>query len=327
MLRRLRYITPVLGLIAATVWTTAVHAETYPVKTATIVTPYSSGGSVDAVARMVAEELHASLGQTFIVENRVGAFGNIAADFVAKAKADGYTLLVHNASAVASSISAFKNLPFDPRKDFVPVAIVAHQPGVLVTNPSLPVKTVEEFIAYAKSKPGKLNYGVGGIFGPTHTPAVLFSMKTGIQSEPVMYKGAAPAIIDLVGGQIDFMFDTAPTSLPFIKDGRLRVLAVTSAGRLDSLPDVPTISESGVAGYEFNSWIGMSAPSGTPKEVVAKLNAEINKMLSKNSFRKRLADYGLEASKGESPEEFRAFIDTEIDLYADIVKASGIPPQ
>ena len=154
---------------------------------------------------MLADELRKSLNQPFLVENRVGAYGNIAAGHVAKASPDGYTLLVHNAAAVASSASAFKSLTFNPRTDFAPVAIVAHQPGVLVVNPALPVKSVQDFIDYARTKAGKLNYGVGGIFGPTHTPAVLFEMKTGIKAEAVMYKGAAPAIVDLVGGQIDFI--------------------------------------------------------------------------------------------------------------------------
>jgi tripartite-type tricarboxylate transporter receptor subunit TctC len=297
------------ALFAASVATPGVIlAQEYPAKTVNIVVPYAAGGSVDAVARMLAEEFRKAFGQPFVVENRVGAYGNIAADHVAKAQADGYTLLVHNASAVASSASAFKTLPFDPRKDFTPVGIIAHQPGVLVTHPSLPAKNVLEFIAHAKSRQGKLNYGVGGVFGPTHTPAVLFEMKTGIKAEPVMYKGAAPAIVDLVGGQIDFMFDTAPTSLPHISTGKLRVLAVTSAKRL------------------FNSWIGVSAPAMTPPAIVAKLNATINKLLQEPAFKQRLKDYGLDPAGVTSPEEFGAFIKEERDLYAEIVKASGMPP-
>ena len=327
MFSTLRRVTALLAIAAAGAFSGTVLAQAYPARTVSVVTPYATGGSVDAVARMLAEEFRASLGQTFIVENRVGAFGNIAAEYVAKAKPDGYVLLVHNASAVASSISAFKQLGFDPRKDFAPVAIVASQPGILVTHPSVPVRSVQDFIAFAKARPGKLNYGVGGVFGPTHTPAVLFAMKTGIDIVPVMYKGAAPAITDLVGGQIDLMFDTVPTSLPFVRAGKLRALAVTSAHRLSGMPDVPTVQESGIAGYEFNSWIGMSAPAGTPREIITRLNAEIGKLLSKESFLKRLADYGLEPSKPASPEEFRAFISTEIDLYANIVKASGIAPQ
>lgn len=315
-----------LALITANVFIPAAHAEPYPSKVVNIVVPYAAGGSVDAVARMLAQELGKSLGHPFVVENRIGASGNIAAGYVAKAKPDGYTLLVHNAAAVASNVSAFKNLSFDPRKDLTPVALVANQPGVLVVNPTLPVKTVQEFITYAKSNPGKLNYGVGGAFGVTHTPAVLFSIKTGIKAEPIMYRGAAPAITDLVGGQLDFMFDTAPTSLPFLEDNKLRILGVTSAHRMDVLPNVPTIQEAGVPGYVFNSWIGMSAPSNTPPEIISKLNTQINKMLSDNAFKKRLANYGLEPSDGISSEEFSAFINSEVDLYAEIVKASGIPP-
>ena len=326
MLQLLRRAVPLMAAVAAALLPAAGHANQYPSKVVTVIVPYSAGGSVDAVGRMLAQGLGQSLGQPFVVENRVGASGNIAAARVAKAEPDGYTLLVHNAAAVASNISAFKELTFDPRKDLTPVAIVANQPGVLVVNPKLPVNTVQEFIDYAKSRPGELNYGVGGVFGVTHTPAVLFSMKTGIKAEPVMYKGMAPAITDLVSGQIDFMFDTAPTSLPFINDGRLRILGVTSDHRMEAIPDVPTIAESGVPGYVFNSWIGMSAPSGTPPEIIDQLNSRINEMLADPDFQKKLAEYGLEPSKGLSTEEFGRFIETEIDLYADIVRESGIPP-
>ena len=316
----------VLLAVCSVAGTAPARAQTYPEKPVTIVVPYATGGSVDVVARMLADELRKALNQPFLVENRVGAYGNIAAGHVAKASPDGYTLLVHNAAAVASSASAFKTLSFNPRTDFAPVAIVAHQPGVLVVNPSLPVKSVQEFIDYARSRTGKLNYGVGGIFGPTHTPAVLFEMKTGIKAEPVMYKGAAPAIVDLVGGQIDFMFDTAPTSLPHISTGRLRPIAVTSAKRLEGLPDVPTISEGGVAGYEFNSWIGMTAPAGTPEPVIARLNGVVNRLLADAAFQKRLKEYGLEPSPQRTPAEFGQFVREETGLYAEIIKASGIEP-
>ncbi len=317
-----------LALLAAgaIVGSAPAPAQAYPEKAVTIVVPYATGGSVDVVARMLADELRKSLNQPFLVENRVGAYGNIAAAHVAKASPDGYTLLVHNAAAVASSASAFKSLTFNPRTDFAPVAIVAHQPGVLVVNPALPVKSVKDFIDYARTKAGKLNYGVGGIFGPTHTPAVLFEMKTGIKAEAVMYKGAAPAIVDLVGGQIDFMFDTAPTSLPHISTGRLRPIAVTSAKRLEGLPDVPTVSEGGVAGYEFNSWIGMTAPAGTPEAVISRLNGVVNRMLADPAFQKRLKDYGLEPSPQQTPAQFGQFVREETDLYAQIIKASGIDP-
>lgn len=317
----------VLTFIAAVSYAFVVHGQTYPSRTVTIVGPYPAGGSVDVVGRMIGEELKAALGQLFIVEDRPGAGGNIAAEYVARAKPDGHVLLVHNAASVASNISVYKKLNFDPRKDLAPVAIVALQPGVLVINPSLPVKSVQEFIAHATSRPGQLNYAVGGVFGVTHTPAVLFSMKTGIDAKPVMYKGSAPGITDLVGGHVDFMFDTIPTSLPLIREGKLRVLAVTSANRLKSLPDVPTVRESGIAGYEFNSWIGVSAPGDTPKEIVSRLNGEISKLLTNESFVKRLADMGLEVAKPMSPGEFRAFVDAEIEMYANVVKASGIAPQ
>lgn len=312
-------------LAGAALFATSAQAA-YPDKTIRLVVPYAAGGSVDAVARVVASELSQRLGESIVVDNRGGASGNIGANLVAKAAPDGYTLLVHNASSVAANVSAFKSLPFDPRKDLRAVAKVANQPGVLVANPALPVNSVGEFLEYVQKHPNTLHYGVGGLFSPTHTAAVLFSIVSGARIEPVMYKGAAPAMIDLVSGQIDFMFDNAPTSLPFIKEGRIKALAVTAEKRIAALPDTPTFLEAGLKDYVFNSWIGVSAPTGTPEAVLDMLNGALNQLVSEPAFQQRMEALGLEASAPMSRHEFGQYIAGEVDLYSRIVKASGIDP-
>ncbi len=243
---------------------------------------------------------------------------------MAKSAPDGYTLLM-GATGLTASVSVLAKLPFELMNDFAPVALVAHQPIVLVLHPSLPVKTVAEFIALAKARPGKLNYGSTGTGSASHMATEMFIMMTGANMGHVPYKGSAPALTDLVGGQIELMFELVPTAIPFIQSGKLRALAVTSSQPSGMLPGVPTMQEAGIKGYHFIGWLGVLAPAGTPKDIVAKLNAEIQKAID-GDLRKRLIELGLEVAGG-TPEQFTAFMHADIAKYAKLVKASGMPLQ
>jgi tripartite-type tricarboxylate transporter receptor subunit TctC len=301
------------------------HAQSYPAKPVRIVVGFSAGGAIDIVARRLAQKLTESLGQQFIVENRVGAGSVIGTDYVAKAAPDGYTLLLSGVTGLAAGASVFKQLPYDTRRDFAPVILVLQNPAVLIVHPSVPAKTVKEFIALVKSRPGKLNYASSGAGGGQHLAAEMFIMTTGVNLVHVPYKGAAPALNDLVGGQVDLMFESIPTSaIQFIETGKLRALAVTSPRRSKLLPAVPTMQEAGLKGFEFRTWMGLAGPAGTPKEVVARLNAATNKVIASGDLRAWLEGLGLEIAGG-TPEQFQAFLEKEIDMYARIVKASGMP--
>ena len=302
----------------------ATHAQGYPAKPVRIVVGFPAGGSVDLVARLVAAKLAEVHGQTFIVDNRPGATGYIGASLVAKAAPDGYTLLM-GATGLTSGVSVFAKLPFDLIADFAPVALVANQPIVLVLHPSVPARTVAEFTALAKARPGKLNYGSTGTGSSAHMAAEMFVMMTGVSIVHVPYKGSAPALTDLVGGQIEFMFENVPTAIPYVQNGKLRALAVTSVQRAGMLPDVPTMQEAGLKGYNFNGWLGVLAPAGTPKDIVAKLNSEVQKAIA-GDLRKRLTELGLEIAGG-TPDQFTAFMHEDIARYAKLVKASGMPLQ
>jgi len=302
----------------------AAGAQTYPTKPVRIVVGFAAGGSVDIVARILAQRMTEVFGQNFVVDNRVGAAGNIGAEHVAKSPPDGYTLLLSSVTALASGISIYRKLPFDPRKDFVPVILVTHQPSVLVVHPSVPARTVTELVAIAKARPGRLNYGTSGIGGVHHLRGEMFMMLTGVRFEAVPYKGGGPALVDLVGGQIDLMLDTIPTVIDFVRGGRLRALAVTSEKRAAVLPDVPTLAEAGVQGYEMKSWHGIAAPAGTPSPIVQRLNAEMHKAVT-GELRPRFSELGLEVAGG-TPEAFAAFIREEIERYARLVKAAGLQP-
>jgi tripartite-type tricarboxylate transporter receptor subunit TctC len=303
----------------------AVQAQAYPTKPVRIVVGFAAGGSVDIVARILAQRLGESFGQPFLVENRVGAAGNIGADHVAKSAPDGYTILLSSATALASGISIYRKLPFDPRTDFAPVILVAHQPSVLVVHPSVPAQTVKELVALAKGRPGRLNYGTSGLGGVHHMRGEMFMLLTGVRFEAVPYKGGGPALNDLIGGQIDVMLDTVPTVIEFVRNGRLRALAVTSAQRVGALPTVPTLAQAGVPGYDLKSWHGLAVPAGTPRQIVQRLNGEAHKAIT-GELKARFAEMGLDAAGG-TPEEFAAFIREEIVRYARLVKASGMPLQ
>jgi tripartite-type tricarboxylate transporter receptor subunit TctC len=298
------------------------YAQTWPNRPIRMVVPFPAAGTTDIVARAVAAEIGKSLGQQVIVDNRPGAGGNIGSDLVAKAAPDGYTIVMGTVGTHAINVTLYSKLPYDAVKDFAPVTLVASVPNVLEVNPSLPVNTVGELIAYAKANPGKLNFASSGNGTSIHLSGELFKSMTGIQMLHIPYKGSAPAITDLIAGQANLMFDNLPSSIGHIKGGQLRAIAVTTLTRSPALPDVPTINESGVPGYEASSWFGVLAPAGTPKEIVGRLHDEIVKALKTPALRKNLQNQGAEPV-GDTPEEFAAHIQSEIAKWAKVVKQSG----
>ncbi len=310
-----------LALAAATA-SPAAHADSpYPSKPVKLIVGFAPGGTTDVIARVIAQKLSASMGQQFIVDNRSGAGSNLGAQAVAKADPDGYTLY---ASSVANTInmSLYPNPGYDFAKGMVPVAMFAKVPNLLVVHPGLPVKTVPEYIAYAKAHPGKLSFASSGNGSSIHLSGELFKVMAKVDLLHVPYRGSGPAVSDLVGGQVQSMFDNLPSALPQVKGGKLRAIAVTSAKRSPALPDVPTIAESGLPGYDVQSWFALNAPPKTPPEIVAKLNAEVNKVLSSKDVQDRLAELGAVATT-MSPAEYGSFIDAEIAKWGPVVKASG----
>ncbi|MCC7487051.1 MAG: tripartite tricarboxylate transporter substrate binding protein [Burkholderiales bacterium] len=314
-----------IGLIVLALAAGGAQGQAYPSKLVRLVVGYPAGGSIDVVGRMLGNAFTRTWGQQFIVENRSGAAGTIAARLVADAAPDGHTLLVGAAAQISSAPSNFRKLSYDPQRDLTAIALVAKQPNILIVHPSVPVRSAKEFIARVKANPGKFTYGSSGIGATQHMSAELFAMMTGAQIVHVPYKGGAPAMIDLLSGQIDFMFSVVPTAVPYIKAGRVRGIALTSLNRIEALPDVPTLHESGLAGFDFSGWIGLLGPANVPPELVAQLNAEVNKAV-KGALRKPLVDLGLGLAPG-TPEQFAAFIREDTAKIARIVKAAKIPPQ
>jgi len=297
----------------------------YPAKVVRMIVGYPPGGSIDVVGRMVGQEFTRTMGQQFIVENRAGAGGTISAQAVVSAPPDGYTLLAGAAGQISSAPSNFKKLSYDPIKDLTPIALIANQPNILIVHPSVPVRTAKEFIARVKANPGKFTYGSSGIGATQHMSAELFAMMTGANIVHVPYKGGAPAMIDLLAGQIDFIFSVVPTAVPYINSGRVRGIALTSLKRIESLPNVPTLDESGLKGFELSGWIGLLGPAGLPRPLVTQLNAETNKAVT-GPLRKQLIDLGLGLDPG-TPEQFAAFIKEDTARIAKVVKAAKIEPQ
>ena len=297
-------------------------AQNYPTKPVKFVTPYPPGGTTDILARLLGTKLQQSLGQPFLVESKAGAGGNVGTDSVAKAPGDGYTILMGASGPLAINVSLFKNLPYNPEKDLAPVVHVASVPLVLVVHQSFPAKNVKELLALLKAKPDGYSYASAGNGTPQHLSAELFKQLTGTKMVHVPYKGSGPAINDLVGGQVPIAFESLIPILPQLKGGKLRPLAVTSLKRSALLPDVPTLDESGVKGYESIAWYGVVAPGKTPKPIVDKLNAEMVKALRDPDIKQRLAEMGSAEVAG-SPEKFGALIKAEIAKWAPVVKASG----
>jgi tripartite-type tricarboxylate transporter receptor subunit TctC len=300
----------------------AVHAQPYPSKSIRYVVPYAPGGSTDIVARVLALKLSEAMGQQVVVDNRPGAGGAIGADIVAKSPPDGYTMVTAVTSIMAINQFLYRKLPYDPEKDFAPVTQVGSLPLILVIHPSLPAKNVREFIAIAKAKPGQLNYGSSGVGTATHMTTELFKAMAGVDLVHIPYKGSGQVMGDVIGGQLALIFDQIVSSLPHVQGGKLRMLAITSAKRFPSLPDLPTIAESGVPGYESISWAGVAVPAGTPKEIVARLHAEIVKVLAMPDIRERFLRDGIETI-GSTPEQFSEHIRRERIKWAKVVKDSG----
>jgi tripartite-type tricarboxylate transporter receptor subunit TctC len=297
-------------------------AQGYPNRPIRLVVPFPAAGTTDILARAVAQKLTEALGQAVVVDNRPGAAGNIGSDLVAKSAPDGYTLLMGTVGTHAINPSLYSNMPYDHVKDFVPVVLVAGVPNVLVVNPELPVNSVADLIKLAKAKPGTINFASSGSGTSIHLSGELFKTMAGVDMMHVPYKGSSPALTDLIGGQVQIMFDNLPSSLAQIKAGKLRAVAVTSLKRAPALPDVPTISESGLPGFEASSWFGVLAPAGTPAPIVARINGEVNKWLQSADARERLLGQGAEAAGG-TPEQFASYIRVETEKWAKVVKASG----
>ncbi len=297
-------------------------AQGYPAKPIRMIVGSSPGGPIDFAARLSALILTEALGQSVMVENRTGAGGTIGNEFVARAAPDGYTLLTASAATLCVAPSLYPNLPYDALKDFAAITTVANSTFVLVVHPSLPAKTVMEFIALARSRPRQLHFGSAGSGSVTHLAAELFRRMAGIEAVHVPYKGAAPALIDLIGGRLQFTFDSVLTSSPHVKAGKLRALGVTSATRSPVMPELPTIAEAGLPGYEASTWFGLVAPAGTPRDIIAKLNSIMVKSLSSPGTRDRLLAQGLEPV-GNTPEQFTQLIRGELPKWAEVVKFSG----
>ena len=315
---------PIRSLLLAAVgslFAVMVQAQSYPSKPVRVVVPYPPGGPTDIVARVLFQQVAESTGQQFVIDNRAGAGGNIGAEVVAKAPADGYTLLI-GTTAHAINMSLFKSLNYDVQKDLAPVSLLTQGPLVLVAHPQFPANSVKELIDMAKAKPGSLNFASSGNGQSTHLSAELFNSMAGTKMVHVPYKGSAPALSDLMTGQVGIMFDTTLSAMPFVRAGKLKALGVTSPQRTPAAPDVPTIAESGLPGYEVFAWNGVLVPAGTPKAIVAQLNEEIRKAMQLPQVRDKFSAQGFAAS-WNTPDQFGVFVRNEVDKWARTVKASG----
>jgi tripartite-type tricarboxylate transporter receptor subunit TctC len=301
------------------------QANTYPNHQIKIISPFATGGIADGFSRILAQGLSEAYGQPVIVENKTGGGGNIGADFVAKSPADGYTLIMGSIGTHAVNPYLVKSMPYDPLKDFVPVAFVLDAEGLLAVNPNVPVKNVSELITYIKANPGKVSYGSGGIGTASHLAGELFVLMTKVDMTHIPYKGNALAITDLIGGQTQLMFATMPTILPYVKSDKLRGLAVTGATRDPSMPDLPSISET-LPGFDVKNWIGLFAPVGTPPAIVKKLHAEVSKIMQQPAVQKKLESEGAKYY-AMSPEAFGAFQKKEAARWGKIIKSAGIRPE
>ena len=311
-----------LVVAAGLAGTVIATAQSYPSKPIRIIVPYPAGGTSDILARAIGPGITAALGQPVVIENKPGSTGNVGAELVAKSPPDGYTVMLADIGSLAISPSIFPALPFDPVKDFAPVIMVAYSPHLLAVNPALPAKDVKELIALAKAKPGTLNFAVSGVGGANHLAGVDFALRTGIKWTYIPYKGGAQAITDVVGGQADVLFNGMVATYPMVKGGKLKALAISSPRRFAAAPDIPTVAESGLPGFETGSFQGLVAPAGTPPEIVARLHQTITKVLATPEMQERLATAGAELRPG-SPAEFGGFIRDEKARWAKVVKDSG----
>ncbi|MBX5164038.1 MULTISPECIES: tripartite tricarboxylate transporter substrate binding protein [unclassified Rhizobium] len=311
------------GVLAALAAGTSAAAADFPDRAITMVVPFAAGGSTDVVARIVAQKMSEDLGQQVIVQNVAGAGGNLGADNVARAEPDGYTILMGTVATHALNPLILKSTPYDPEKDFAPVSLLVVVPNVLVVNPELPAKTVQGLVALLKAEPDKYSYASSGNGTPLHLSGELFKAMAGVSMQHIPYKGAGPALNDVIGNQVPIMFDNLPSSSSHIKAGTLRALAVTTAERAPSFPDVPTIAESGIAGYETYTWNALFAPAKTPSEVVMRLNASANKALKDPAVAERMKEFSA-TIVGSTPEQLGAHVKAELAKWGPVVKGANI---
>jgi tripartite-type tricarboxylate transporter receptor subunit TctC len=321
---KMRQLLAVLGLTVSTLLPGAAIAQKYPAKAVRIVVGFAPGGATDISARAIAQKLTDKLGGSFIVDNRPGAAGNIAAEIVAKSAPDGYTILMANATIAIPSLYA--KLPFDVTKDLAPLSLIVLGPSVLAVHPSLPVKDVKGLIALAKAKPNALSFGSGGVGNSTHLAMELFAHMAGVKMVHVPYKGGSPSVVGLVIGEVQVLFTSIPSALTQINAGKMRALGVSISERSKALPDVPTIAEAGLPNYYAASWYGLLLPAGVPKDVVAALAKEIGAIMREPDIQEKMLKQGFEPA-GNSAEEFTKFIREEMPRWANIVKIAGIKPQ
>jgi tripartite-type tricarboxylate transporter receptor subunit TctC len=310
--------------MAQTTSTGAGHA--YPNRPIRMVAPFPAGGGIDIVARALGQRLSMALGQAIVIDNRSGADGMIGADMVAKSPRDGYTLLFASTGPLVINPALNTRMTYNTLVDFAPVTIAVDNPMCLVIHPSIPAKNVRELIAFARARPGQINYGSGGVGNGLHLAGEIFKTITGVNIVHVPYRGGAPAVTDLVAGQVHMMISSIPMMLPQIRSGRLRALAVSSQSRMKLLPDVPTMREAGLERFNANSWYGLLAPAGTPGEIVNRLNSESVKVLRSDEMREYLAQQGSNAAWSDSPQEFSAHIKSELEKWAQVVKTAGLTP-
>ncbi len=308
--------------VAGTMLCTGAWAQAYPTKAIRVVVPFPPGGGTDIIARETTQKVAAATGWTFVIENKPGAGGNLGVDAAAKSPADGYTLVLGQTSNLAINPTLYAKMPYDSQKDLAPVVLVANAPLVIVTGVGTPYKTLADAVAAAKSKAGGLNFASPGNGTVAHLTSEMFQKAAGIKTQHVPYKGAAQALTDVISGTVELYMSSVPTLIGQIRNNKLRPLAVTSAKRVDDLPNVPTINESGFKGFDAVTWFGLLAPAGTPKDVIARLNAEFNKALQNPELRKKLGDEGADAAGG-TPEQFAALIRDEIPRWGKVVKESG----
>ena len=311
----------VLAVVTLCAFLGSAAGQTWPSKPIRYLVPFPPAGATDITARIIADKISGPLGQPVVVENRAGAAGNVGTALVAKSAPDGYTILQ---LTVAQSISAtlYAKLDYDLERDLTSAAMVALVPNVMIVHPSVPAKSVAEFIALAKANPGKFNFASSGSGTSIHMSAEMFKMLTGVNIVHIPYKGSGPALADMIGGQVDLMFDNLTSSIGHIRSGKLRALAITSATRYPELPDLPTMQEAGIPGYEATAWFGIVAPKGTPRNVIMRINNEVNKALAQDDVKDKLAQQGALA-RAWTPEQFGDFIHNEIVKWAKVVKASG----
>ncbi len=302
--------------------TSTSSGQAYPTKPIRMIVPYPPGGTSDIIARILGQKLLDAWGQQIVVDSRPGANGGIGCEIAAKAPADGYTLLVGNMTPIAANPSLYRKLGYDSLRDFAGISLVAAGPNVLVMNPSLPFKSVQELIAYAKANPGKLNFGSGGAGSPAHLAGELFKTLTGVAMTHVPYKGTVLSINDLIAGQIQLVFSDAPIAVPHVKSGKLRALAVTGAKRTPLMPELPTVAEAGVPGFALDNWWGILAPAATPKSVVNRINAELVRIMQLADVKERFANLGVEAIHS-TPAQFDAYIKSEYAKLAKVIKDAG----